>query len=175
MRAAQPPGSPAGTSKALQRADAHSRDRGDRMPTHKAPDTALVRVGIRPWHRSWTSHKPRQRSRVHAGGGILCTQGPWIMQCTIMHNYAQLCTIMHNYAQLCTTMHDYARLCTTMHDYARLCTTMHTTQGIGFTSSSASPETERITETHACSSLGVTRPSVTKELDQRDVHSVSRF
>ena len=28
-------------------------------------------------------------------------QGPWIMQCTIMHNYAQLCTIMHNYARLC--------------------------------------------------------------------------
>ena len=38
------------------------------------------------------------------GGGVLCTQGPWIMQCTIMHDYAtwpncELCKIMHNYAR----------------------------------------------------------------------------
>ena len=30
------------------------------------------------------------------GGGILCTQGPWIMQCTIMHNYARLCGLHCN-------------------------------------------------------------------------------
>ena len=39
-----------------------------------------------------------QKTFPLSGGGILCTQGPWIMQCTIMHNYAQFCTIMHDYA-----------------------------------------------------------------------------
>ena len=53
-------------------------------------------------------------------GGILCTHGPWIVQCTSMHKHAQLCTIMHNYARLGTIMHKYAQLCTIRHDYARL-------------------------------------------------------
>ena len=47
-----------------------------------------------PWSRLRKTMASIQSLR--RGGGVLCTHRHWIMQCTIMHNYAQLCTIMHN-------------------------------------------------------------------------------
>ena len=46
------------------------------------------------WGQVWGSGPRRggMKPKGSSGGGTLCTHRLWIMQCTIMHNYAPLCT-----------------------------------------------------------------------------------